>query len=126
MHGPWTFNSHLLILHQLKEGDDPLTVPLSWVDFWILIYDVPMGFMSEAVARQLGDFVGSFLEYDSSSSQLSYKRIMWVRVRVDVRKSLKRRKSITLPNGKSSFVRFEYDKLTLFCFICGKLGHWES
>lgn len=32
MNGPWTFNSHL-ILHRLKEGKDPLLVPLFWVDF---------------------------------------------------------------------------------------------
>lgn len=30
--GPWTFSSHLLILHRLKDGDDPLVVPLYWVD----------------------------------------------------------------------------------------------
>lgn len=121
-----TFNSHLLILHKLKEGEDPLTVPLFWVDFWILMHDVPLWFMSEVVAKQFGNFVGQYLEYDGSSNQLSYKRIMRVRVRVDVRRPLRRRKSLTLPAGESSFVRFEYEKLTLFCFICGKLGHGES
>lgn len=44
---------------------------------------------------------------------------------MDVQKLLKRRKSVTLPNGESSAVRFEFEKLTLFCFICGKLGHGE-
>lgn len=47
-------------------------------------------------------------------------------MKLDVRKPLRRSKSITLPNGVSSFVRFEYEKLSLFCFICGKLGHGES
>lgn len=31
-----------------------------------------------------------------------------------------------LKNGTSVYVRFEYEKLTLFYFLCGKLGHGES
>lgn len=39
---------------------------------------------------------------------------------------LKRKKKLTLPNGTTTYVRFEYERLTLFCFLCGKLGHGES
>ncbi|KAE8716895.1 hypothetical protein F3Y22_tig00110105pilonHSYRG00012 [Hibiscus syriacus] len=64
--GPWNFNKHLLILHKLQHGEDPKTVPLNHLCFWILISDVPRGFMSERVARSLGNFIGSFIEYDTS------------------------------------------------------------
>ncbi|KAG8498081.1 hypothetical protein CXB51_007414 [Gossypium anomalum] len=124
--GPWNFNSHLLILFRLQQGEDPLSVPLHWVEFWILIHDLPFGFITDAVAHQLGNFIGEFIEYDSVAVQLGYKRIMRVRVKVDVRKPLKRKKRIALRNGDSVYVRFEYEKLTLFCFLCGKLGHGES
>lgn len=113
-------------MHWLKEGEDPLTVPLFSVDFWILIHDLPLGFMSETAARQLGDFVGNFIEYDGATIQLGYKRIVRVKVKVDVRKPLKRWKSLTLPSSEVVFVLFEYEKLTPFCFICGKLGHGKS
>ncbi|KAH1039608.1 hypothetical protein J1N35_041351 [Gossypium stocksii] len=33
---------------QLKEGEDPLSVRLNGVDFWILIHDLPHGFLSES------------------------------------------------------------------------------
>ncbi|XP_040950366.1 uncharacterized protein [Gossypium hirsutum] len=124
--GPWNFNSHLLILHRLQQGEDLLSVQLHWVDFWILIHDLPLGFMADAVAHQLGNFIGEFIEYDFAAVQLGYKRIMRVRVKVDVRKPLKRKKRIALKNGESVYVRFEYEKLTLFYFLCGKLGHGES
>ncbi|XP_039020907.1 uncharacterized protein LOC120152864 [Hibiscus syriacus] len=120
--GPWSFNSHLLILHGLQEADDPMTVPLVNVDYWVLllIHDIPLGFMSKRVAR-----LGTFLEYDSLAISLGYKRIMKVRVRIDSRILLKRRKML-LANGSHNYVRFEYENLTLFCFICGRLGHGES
>ncbi|MBA0818355.1 hypothetical protein Gohar_028040, partial [Gossypium harknessii] len=104
--GPWNFNSHLLILHRLQQGEDPLSVLLHWVDFWILIYDLPLGFMADAVAHRLGNFIGEFIEYDSAAVQLGYKRIMRVKVKVDVRKPLKRKKRIALKNGESVYVRF--------------------
>ncbi|MBA0659642.1 hypothetical protein Goklo_011754 [Gossypium klotzschianum] len=102
--GPWNFNSHLLILHRLQQGEDPLSVQLHWVDFWILIHDLPIGFIADAVAHQLGNFIGEFIEYDSAAVQLGYKRIMIVRVKVDVRKPLKRKKRITLKNSESVYV----------------------
>ncbi|MBA0568542.1 hypothetical protein Golob_006033 [Gossypium lobatum] len=124
--GPWNFNSHLLILHRLKEGEDPLIVQFHWVDFWMPIHDLPLGFIFETVAQQLGNFIGAFIEYDVLATQLGYKRIIRIRVRINVRKPLKRKKKRVLPNGESVYVRFEYEKITLFCFLCGKLGHGES
>ncbi|PPR91375.1 hypothetical protein GOBAR_AA29310 [Gossypium barbadense] len=82
--GPWNYNFHMLILHQLKEGKNPLSVQLSAVDFWILINDLPHGFMSETVARQLGNFIRVLLEYDTSAVQMEYKGKMQVKVRVDL------------------------------------------
>lgn len=124
--GPCTFNSHLLILHRLRLGENLLTVELCWIDCWLLIHDIPFGFMSEHVAKQLGNFIGSFIEYDTKIVQSGRGRIMCVRVKMNVGKPLRRRKKFTLPNGDSAYVRFEYEKLSLFCFLCGKLGDSES
>ncbi|KAL4301972.1 hypothetical protein GQ457_10G014300 [Hibiscus cannabinus] len=45
---------------------------------------------------------------------------------VDIRIPLKQRKILILSNRKHHFVRFEYEKLTILCFLFGKLGHGES
>ncbi|KAG8474409.1 hypothetical protein CXB51_034093 [Gossypium anomalum] len=46
---PWNFNSHLLVMCKLRDGDDPKTVPLFNEEFWVLVQDLPHGFMSELV-----------------------------------------------------------------------------
>ncbi|MBA0553787.1 hypothetical protein Golob_012936, partial [Gossypium lobatum] len=64
---PWTFNNHLLVLHRMVAREKPLQVPLLLVCFWVQVHELPPSFFSEQLARQLGDFLGAFMEYDTKS-----------------------------------------------------------
>ncbi|MBA0772276.1 hypothetical protein Gotri_007685 [Gossypium trilobum] len=37
---PWAFNNHLLMLHRLRDGEDPLKVPLIFANFLVQIHEV--------------------------------------------------------------------------------------
>ncbi|MBA0584191.1 hypothetical protein Gorai_015016 [Gossypium raimondii] len=63
----WTFNNHLMVFHRLEKGEDPVNVPLLFVNFWVQVHDLPKGLFSKTIARQLREFLGKFLEYDSKS-----------------------------------------------------------
>ncbi|KAH1106141.1 hypothetical protein J1N35_009909 [Gossypium stocksii] len=101
-------------------------VDVDRIEKMMLMYDIPYGFMFDVVAKQLGSFIGVFLKYGASDIELRYRRIMGIRVQIDVRKSLKKKKKLAFLSGPPVYVRFEYEKLTLFCFLCEKLGHGES
>lgn len=58
--GPWTFKNHLLVWREVAKGMDLSTVELSSTSFWVQIHDVPMGFQSERVCKDVGNFVGSY------------------------------------------------------------------
>ncbi|MBA0729969.1 hypothetical protein Golax_022907 [Gossypium laxum] len=88
----WTFNNHLLILSKLRIGEGPLKIPLVYVPFWVQIHDVPIGLFSESLARLLGNFIRVFLEYDGSDLGKENRNYMRVRVQIDVRKPLRRKK----------------------------------
>ncbi|PPR86420.1 hypothetical protein GOBAR_AA34272 [Gossypium barbadense] len=64
---PWTFNNHLLLISMLNEGEDPLEVSLNNASFWVQIYNLLSGLFSENTARQFGDFIGSYMEYDTKA-----------------------------------------------------------
>lgn len=42
-----------------------LSVPVNMVAFWVQIYNLPFGFMSNSIGRQLGNSMGKFLCCDT-------------------------------------------------------------
>ncbi|KAG8500503.1 hypothetical protein CXB51_004519 [Gossypium anomalum] len=58
------------------------------------IHDIPAGYYSEALAKQLGEFIGLFLEYDGANMGKGYQNFLRVRIQLDVRSPLKRKKQI--------------------------------
>ncbi|CAN0898555.1 hypothetical protein LINGRAHAP2_LOCUS19763 [Linum grandiflorum] len=47
---------------------------------------------------------------------------MHLRVKLDVRKSLLQEKEVKKP-GSSIMITFKYEKLPIFCFLCGRISH---
>lgn len=101
---PWTFNNHLLIIHKLQRGEDPLMIPLIHSPSWVQIHDVPNGFVSENLAIQMGNSIGEFTEYDGSNMGIECRNFMRIRVKIDIRRPLKRKKQV-MRHGKCSYVR---------------------
>ncbi|KAH0974387.1 hypothetical protein GBA52_016286 [Prunus armeniaca] len=50
-------------------------------------------------------------------------RFLNIRVSVDVSTPLRRGKKMMLPSGNTVFVEFRYERLSEFCFCCGRVGH---
>jgi hypothetical protein len=51
---------------------------------------------------------------------------MRIRVKIDVRQSLKKEAKVKNREGAWCTVNFKYEKLGIFCFICGIMGHAEN
>ncbi|XP_075481232.1 uncharacterized protein LOC142521946 [Primulina tabacum] len=66
-----------------------------------------MGFMSQSIGKQLGDFIGRFIEYDDKNKSSLWRSYMRIRVDLDVRKPLKSIKKIKKAGDKFCEVLFE-------------------
>lgn len=106
--GPWSFDSVMLVLTAVPQGEEPRNVALWHINMWIQIHGLPNGFMLEAVGKQLGNFFGEFVEYDVKNNTNNGRDWMRIRVRLDVRKPLKRKKKITKKNGAEVIVLCKY------------------
>lgn len=122
----WTFDQHLFVFEPLGEDVNPHDVVLNQVDFWIQVYDLPVGFMSEQDAKEIGNFIGQFIHLDPRNFNGQWKTFIRIRVKIDVSKSLKRMMKIKKKNQEESWLNFKYEKLPNFCFFCSIIGHSEK
>lgn len=74
--------------------------------------------MSEGMSKQLGNFIGEFLDYDATIISKRVKKFMRIKVKLNVRNPLQRRKRIAYGHDKMTFAYFQHEKLSLFCFLC--------
>jgi 14-3-3 protein epsilon len=51
---------------------------------------------------------------------------MRIRVKIDVRLPLKKDTKVMNKEGQWCDVKFKYEKLGIFCFVCGIMGHAEN
>ena len=63
------------------------------------MYDVPVGFMSERVAKHIGDYIGQYILSDPNNFSGGWRAYMRVRVLFDVHFPLKRKMKIKKPGG---------------------------
>ncbi|MCI22704.1 DUF4283 domain protein, partial [Trifolium medium] len=66
--GPWSFDGHTLVLGLMQQGCVPSMIPLNHVPYWVQVHDIPAGCMSETAGKQLGNFIGDFMEYDGKNN----------------------------------------------------------
>ncbi|KAJ8648294.1 hypothetical protein MRB53_001317 [Persea americana] len=123
---PWTFDKHILLVKRLEENEQPHNVPLFHTSFWVQIYNLPIGFLSEKILKDIGNYIGLFLDSNENNLMGVWRNYMRVRVSIDVRKPLQRRMRIKKAGGEWIWIDFKYECLNIFCFICGLLGHTEQ
>lgn len=122
---PWSFDNAILIVNKIPFGEEPLNVPLWFIELWIQIHDLPTRFMSEVVGKQLSDFLGEFVIYDAKNNSSIWMEYMMINIKMDVRKPLNRRKKIKRKNVTEFTVSCKYECLREFCVVCGLLSHTE-
>ncbi|KAG8365610.1 hypothetical protein BUALT_Bualt18G0123700 [Buddleja alternifolia] len=120
--GPWCYDNDLVILKLLLENDDPLSVPLWWVDFYVLAKGLPISKMTKDMASFIGNSLGQFRSVDLARNGVAGGSTLRIRVGLDVSKPL-RRVSFFRAGSNNFNISYTYERLPNFCYICGIMGH---
>lgn len=72
--------------------------------------------------KAIGDKIGTFVTMDHTGATGIDKSVR-IRVLHDVRKPLVPHVRVMMKNGIEEDFDVKYERLPLFCFFCGKVGH---
>ncbi|XP_019161022.1 PREDICTED: uncharacterized protein LOC109157625 [Ipomoea nil] len=124
--GPWTFERSLLIMKMVPPGQDPASVPLTHVEFWVQIHALTSGFRSETVVTTIGSFLGACIKTDERNFDGTIRKFYRVQVPIDVAKPIRKQMNLKRDNSGWVLIDFKYERLPTFCFLCGIIGHGDK
>ncbi|XP_062146783.1 uncharacterized protein LOC133854564 [Alnus glutinosa] len=119
---PWSYDRTILILNDFDGQTSPSKMDFSISPIWIQIHDMPLGCMNRAVGFQIGSSLGSVEDMAVAKDDVGWGRYLRVRVAINLHQPLERGRSLIIL-GKSKWVSFKYEKLSVFCFQCDRIIH---
>ncbi|KAL7243136.1 hypothetical protein ACSBR1_015537 [Camellia fascicularis] len=129
LEAPWSVMGSLLVLQTLQPEMAAEDLDFRWSPFWVQIHGLPFGKMTRAHGEVIGNRIGRLVEVEApSDGLLLHRSFLRLRVEVDVTKPLLQgfilyRCNCSGPVGDGVKVYYKYEKLTKFCYDCGRIGH---
>lgn len=122
---PWQLSNNLMVFKKAIGNEKIADLSLNEVPFWVQVHGLEIQLLTRYVGELLGNKIGRVIEVDCSANSIAWVRCLRVRVLLNVSRPLVRGTKIDF-NGNVSVVIFRYEKLSDFCYICGKLDHIEK
>ena len=119
---PWSFDRHILVLKEFDGHCPPSHMTFMHLPVWIQIHDMPLLCMTKGIGTKIGDSLGELEDVDVAGDGVGWGWCLRIRVSIDLSKPLERGRALVL-GGKSHWLNFKYEKMPLFCFLCGCIVH---
>ncbi|KAE9465341.1 hypothetical protein C3L33_02748, partial [Rhododendron williamsianum] len=121
---PWSVMGGLLVLARWNHDMTIEDLDFSHSPFWVQIHGLPLGQMNrkngEAIANLIGKLDSSGMKtYDTST----FKDYLRLRVIIDITRPLKKGFFLKRREKEDLWIRFKYERLSDFCYVCGLIGH---
>ncbi|XP_019178340.1 PREDICTED: uncharacterized protein LOC109173555 [Ipomoea nil] len=104
--GPWAFENSTLVCCLVGDGVLPVDVALDSVDMWVQLHDLPMGYTTQPILEQIGNFIGTFVKYDERFVGAPWLSFYRIRVSIPVNKPLRSRMKLLKRDKTTCWVNF--------------------
>jgi hypothetical protein len=120
--GPWLFRGSAVVLEEYDGFSDVHAYKLDKILVWTRIQGVPDGLMKKKeLAEKVASKVGVPITVIVNEGKLNSTTYLRARVWLQLNKPLVRVVPITLKERRTFLV--QYEKIPMFCFHCGFMGH---
>ncbi|XP_024015838.1 uncharacterized protein LOC112089097 [Eutrema salsugineum] len=117
----WTFNEWSIVIDKWMEN--PPEDYLQFMPVWVQIRSIPVNYYTEAAIYDLGDLIGEVKEVAFDPDKPQSKDYVRVKVNFDVSKPVRRSKAVVLPNGETTTVWYDFERIQKRCYHCQRLTH---
>ncbi|KAJ1437850.1 Zinc finger, CCHC-type [Sesbania bispinosa] len=122
---PWTFRSLWLVLRRWDRSIRPHDMNFFNNSVWIQMRGLPIHCITKHMGKHIGACMGTVIETDiyEISGRGSFIRAL---VNIDASEPLLPGINTGSKTDGVFWVEFQYEKLPLFCYSCGLIGHDED
>lgn len=119
--GVHTFNDWTLAIDRWVEK--PPVDFLQFIPIWVQIRNMPLNYYTKEAITALGDLIGEVKVVAFDPERPQVRDYVRVQIRFDVSRPLRKSKVVNLPEGGSSIVYFNYERIQKRCYECQRLNH---
>lgn len=122
---PWHFDNQLMVLHPWTEGQSWTRVEFNISPIWIQVWNILYHWFSVETGKKIGKLIGpvhDVLLVEAGGKEGRHVKLL---VAMDLTKPLVRGTTLKY-NQTECWIDFKYERLPIFCFYCGILGHNEK
>ncbi|KAF4390874.1 hypothetical protein F8388_005687 [Cannabis sativa] len=121
--GPWCIRGYTLILQAWTPSSNG-PIDFKFLRVWLQIHNLPHEYFSKANGSLLGGLAGKVVQVELEEDRpASWNKFLKVQVDVEVDKPLFLGCFFDLASGVKKWVQMKYEKIGIFCYFCGRLGH---
>ncbi|KAJ4980585.1 hypothetical protein NE237_031422 [Protea cynaroides] len=117
---PWTVSGNLIIL---EHWNDQHSWTFDKVEFWVHLHNIPSELFDENMAPKLISFLRNVIQLIDGINQGQKTQFIRARTYIDICNPLRTCFNVKRKNGMEHMIKLKYERLPLYCFFCGIIGH---
>lgn len=122
---PWLIDYCAMLLQPWVKDRDPLQTEVNLMTIVVRLHNIPLANRTEKVVERIGTSLGVFVGRITSKRD-EFTDFVRIKVQIDISHALKRGSFLQLGNGSKHWVPFTYERMPLYCYLCGLVGHLEK
>ncbi|BFG29571.1 hypothetical protein CerSpe_158450 [Prunus speciosa] len=123
--GPWSVMGFCFSGRRWPSNLAIEEAPTHMVAYWIQVHGIPLNLMSTGNAREIGEKLVTVLEVEDPWNN-GPRGFLRIHTLIDTTKPLAAGFWLPRPEGPYTWAELKYEKLSDFCFDCGRLGHIQK
>lgn len=121
--GPWSIMGNLMVLRKWESHKTIEEMDFSCSPFWVQIQGLPLGFMNVSSGMKIAESLGEVIAVEDPDARSKMAKYIRVRVWLDLSKPLSKGFFLKRAEEDDLWVKFKYERLSDFCYGCGRIGH---